>query len=66
MMNQAVTQIPNHQEEKNKTENGNLSCAESMKNLGVIFLTISDYDRHTKLVVRRRRRMTQMKNLRGT
>ena len=65
MMNQAVTQIPNHQEEKNKTENENLPYAESMKNLGVIFLTISDYDRHTKLVVRRRR-MTQMKTLRGT
>ena len=64
MMNQAVTQISNHQEEKNKTENENLSYAESMKNLGVIFLTISDYDRHTKLVVRRR--MTQMKTLRGT
>ena len=60
MMNQAVTQIPNHQEEKNKTENENLSYGESMKNLGVIFLTISDYDRHTKLVIRRRR--AQMKN----
>ena len=55
MMNQPVTQIPNHQQEENKTENENLSCAESMKNSSVIFLASSDYDSHTKLIVRRRR-----------
>ena len=33
MMNQPVTQIPNHQEEENKIENENLSYAEFMKNL---------------------------------
>ena len=48
MRNQPVTQIPNHQEEENKTENENLSYAEFMKNLSVIFLASSDYDSHTQ------------------
>ena len=55
MMNQPVTQIPHHQKEENKSENENLSYAESMTNLSVIFLASSDYDNHTKLIVRRRR-----------
>ena len=55
MMNQPVTHIPHHQEEENKSENENLSYAKSMKNLSVIFLPSSDYDSHTKLIVRRRR-----------
>ena len=42
MMNQPVTQIQNHQEEENKIENENLSYAESMKILSVIFLAASD------------------------
>ena len=46
MMNQPVTQIPYHQKEENKSENENLSNAESMKNLSVIFLATSDYDNH--------------------
>ena len=46
MMNQPVTQIPHHQKEENKSENENLSNAESMKNLSVIFLATSDYDNH--------------------
>ena len=55
MMNQPVTQIPHHQKEENKSQNKNLSYAQSMKNLSVIFLASSDYDNHTKLIVRRRR-----------
>ena len=54
MMNQPVTQIPHHQKEENKSQNKNLSYAQSMKNLSVIFLASSDYDNHTKLIVRRR------------
>ena len=55
MMNQPVTQILHHQKDENKNENENLSYAQSMKNLSVIFLSSSDYDNHTKLIVRRRR-----------
>ena len=55
MMNQPVTQIPHHQKEENKSKNENLSYAESMTNLSVTFLASSDYDNHTKLIVRRRR-----------
>ena len=55
MMNQTVAQIPHHQKEENKSENKNLSYTESMKNLNVIFLASSDYDNHTKLIVRRRK-----------
>ena len=51
MMNQPVTQIPHHKEES-KSEN--LSYAESMKNLSVIFLASSDYDSRTKLIFRRK------------
>ena len=53
VMNQPVTQIPHHKEES-KSENENLSYAESMKNLSVIFLASSDYDSRTKLIVRRK------------
>ena len=67
MMNQPVTQISHHQKE-GKSENENVSYAESMKNLSVIFLVSSDYDSHTKLIVRRRRvwNQTQMRHLRGS
>ena len=49
MMNQPVSQIQHHQKKGNKSENENLSYAEFMKNLSVIFLASSDYDNHTKL-----------------
>ena len=55
IMNQPVTQIPHHKKEENKSENENLSYAESMEILSAIFLASSDYDSHTKLIVRRRR-----------